>query len=559
MSKPYREHTDKKSNLLTISKEAVSSTYAPVCWVLMGGVLLGISQLHPALTVFSFVAIIPLILVLFGGYFAKRRSIILVLMAFYLPYTILSCFWLFDLGNSNAVVIILLHTLLMVVALFPIYLRHGKKSPLLVCAAVLVAWLGVETLQLHWAFAYPLQSLGVNLLDFPSWVQWYAWTGATSGTAWVLSVNIGLAIYIKSIRDSKYSFWWGPVTATVLILPIGISYLKLAQADFAVKLLSESVSVTVLHPNLDCYGERTSYSTMETAEYYANMMRSTVKAESPDLLLLPENVLLSSGWLTKPSRINLNPSYQVLQEVLAKNTSLKVLVGAVVYEEVSGGMAQHPLVSYNLEDNFYYRTYNAIVELGSESAEILRTKQYLVPFEETIPLAETLGNTLKNVGKQVGKTGNGFSKLNDGRNSLKVAGNNILSLICYESLFGAATARIVADKHINLITIHLNEGWYDNQRGARLFEKHAQARAIENYKPVVRSSNRGSSGFISAIGKISQSTYTKNKQLALNEKIRGNKTITFYSKFFAQVSGWFWLCIFTAAYVGLYFVTEEKK
>ncbi len=554
MSKPQQGSNKqrKATESQPVAVKEISRSSIRMYWALAGGVLLGLSQLHSVFTLFSFFAITPLILALLDGYFTKRRIVVLVLTAFLLPYSILSNLWLFPLGGFNAVFIILLSTLIAVVAFFPLYLRRGDKSLRLVCSTLLIAWLGIETLQLHWAFAYPLQSLGVNLLDFPAWVQWYAWTGATGGTAWILLVNVGLAICTRLMRGDKTITRWGAATAAALILPLCLSYWELARFTTAVKPLFEPLSVTVLHPNLDCYGARSNYPAKETAVHYANMMRTALEAEKTDLLLLPENALLSSGWLNGLNGIDLNPDYQAMQVPLAMEAPPKVLVGAVVYEEVLAGAALHPLVSYDLAGNFYYRTYNAIVEIGSETAKVVRTKQHLVPFEETVPLAETLGNTLSEVGKQVGRTGNRFGSLNDGKNTFTVAGTNVLSLICYESLFGATTASIVADKRANLITVHLNEGWYDNYRGARLFEKHAQARAIENHKPVARSSNRGSSGFISATGEISQHTYSKSDELALNKKVWTNRVVTPYSRLFARVSGWIWLCIFVAAYVGVH-------
>ncbi|NJO86902.1 MAG: hypothetical protein HC821_02290, partial [Lewinella sp.] len=169
-------------------------SYNRVYWALAGGILLGLSQLHSVLTLVSFFVFAPLILALLEGCFAKRRTVVLILTAFLLPYAIMSSFWLFSFGRFNAVFIILLSTLIKLAAFFPLYIRRGEKSLPLVCSTLFIAWLGIDTLHLHWAFSYPLQSLGVNLLDFPAWVQWYAWTGASGGTVWILLVNVGLAI-----------------------------------------------------------------------------------------------------------------------------------------------------------------------------------------------------------------------------------------------------------------------------------------------------------------------------------------------------------------------------
>ena len=76
----------------------------------------------------------------------------------------------------------------------------------------------------------------------------------------------------------------------------------------------------------------------------------------------------------------------------------------------------------------------------------------------------------------------------------------VLPLICYESAFPDFTAQMSRKYRPDLITIHLNEGWYNNMQGARIFQKMAQARAIENRKSIVRSSNRGISDLIDSKG-----------------------------------------------------------
>ena len=111
-------------------------------------------------------------------------------------------------------------------------------------------------------------------------------------------------------------------------------------------------------------------------------------------------------------------------------------------------------------------------------------------------------------------------------------------LICYESVYGTYIAEMVRKQKLNCLLVILNEGWYNNHVGAHQLLKASIARAVENRKAVVRSSNRGISAFIQSNGKV-QAQMDTFEAGALRQKIMLNTATTFYMQ-----SGDFigWLC-----------------
>lgn len=101
-----------------------------------------------------------------------------------------------------------------------------------------------------------------------------------------------------------------------------------------------------------------------------------------------------------------------------------------------------------------------------------------------------------------------------------------------------------------MLSIHLNEGWYDDLWASRVFEKHSQARAIESRKSVARSSNRGYSSFIDSHGRLLQKTGTKAAASIINQKLNLDRSVTFYVQLMSLI--WPWLLLFFYTGVSTY-------
>ena len=146
--------------------------------------------------------------------------------------------------------------------------------------------------------------------------------------------------------------------------------------------------------------------------------------------------------------------------------------------------------------------FNAATVLDAKNADgdAIYLKSKLVPFGEYIPLTP--------IARRFGLTGLadaaglGFSE-GQGAVTVPVRGiGKVQILICYEGIFphfvGSLTGR---PRAIVLIT---NDGWFGTRGGPAQHLAQAQARAIEQGLPVVRSANRGISAMIDARGQVTR-------------------------------------------------------
>ncbi len=140
----------------------------------------------------------------------------------------------------------------------------------------------------------------------------------------------------------------------------------------------------------------------------------------------------------------------------------------------------------------------SVLDAQNENGDPIYLKSKLVPFGEYIPLTA--------LARQFGfaaladVAGLGFSE-GPGPSTLTIRGIGRLQvLICYEGIFphfvGALKDR---PRAMVLIT---NDGWFGTRGGPAQHLAQAQARAIEQGLPVIRSANRGISAMIDARGQI---------------------------------------------------------
>lgn len=142
--------------------------------------------------------------------------------------------------------------------------------------------------------------------------------------------------------------------------------------------------------------------------------------------------------------------------------------------------------------------YNSLVVVDKpEEIAGLYDKSHLVPFGEYIPFAwllEPLG-----LGVMVEQVA-GFAP-GDGPDLVEIDGLGWARvLICYEGIFPEDMQR--GEARADVLLIVTNDAWFGNGPGPRQHLAQAQARAIEQGLPVVRSANTGISAVIDARGHI---------------------------------------------------------
>jgi len=146
------------------------------------------------------------------------------------------------------------------------------------------------------------------------------------------------------------------------------------------------------------------------------------------------------------------------------------------------------------------RYYNSAFLIGGDYMASYR-KNHLVPFGEFIPLKKYLGYVYKNW------LNIPFNDLSKGKEKsvplFKIKGLDLAINICYEDVFGneiASLDKYTSEPHI-LVNIS-NDAWYGKSIAAEQHLQISQARAIENKKMMIRSTNTGVTAFIGRDGKV---------------------------------------------------------
>ena len=144
--------------------------------------------------------------------------------------------------------------------------------------------------------------------------------------------------------------------------------------------------------------------------------------------------------------------------------------------------------------------YNSAFLIGDDLEQVYR-KNHLVPFGEFIPFEKYLGYIYENW------LNIPFSSLKRGQEkSVPLFKVNDLSYainICYEDVFGSEIAWYDKYKSEPDILVNLsNDAWYGRSIAADQHLQISQARAIENKKMMIRSTNTGVTAFISRNGEV---------------------------------------------------------
>ncbi len=405
---------------------------------------------------------------------------------------LISMTWMYKLGWVNLIYISMFYSLTFL-PIFYLYHSFSKKSVFLGCAIFLLGWVSIELLHTYLEIGLPILSVGYNLATLESIIQWYQYIGVMGGSLWIILINILLFHTLIEYSDNKSVIIKNTIkTFFAIVLPVAISILNFEENE----PILNNKSVLSIHTNLDCYHQKYDISLDSIQNYYLNLIRRSNPA-NVDLVLLPENAFPSLGWM---SSINSGKNQEIdrLNNFRISHQIKNLLVGGVGYSVYKGNPDDNLLATYSKNSNSHILRYNMALNINDSRCQI-RTKEKLVPFEETIPYPQ-----LHWFFKKLYKSKGGFNFSRRKINELVFEidkSEKVGTLICFESAFGQL-ARSMVREGSGFLAVILNEGWYDTISGAIMFENISKVRAIENQRWIVRSSNRGISSIISSKGKV---------------------------------------------------------
>ncbi len=430
-------------------------------------------------------------------------------------------YWISKTSLVASFCIYFINSSILIIPFFVFVLFRRNRSKWFLYLAFTAIWISVEFLHSRSILAFPFLNLGYSLSGMPKIIQFYEYTGIIGGSLWIIICNIlSYELLAEMKRKTTAAIYKMAILIFFLLLPVFLS-LIIYQKQYQLK---ESVVVSILHYPIKCHEEKYALPHEEVTQKYLESLQK-IDFDTIDFLIFPETALTNLGLI---NQLYNNSSYILLQnKLLSKYKNLTLVAGGITYEEATDSDFDLPNTMRDENTSFPYKAYNSVLQFTHDNTIQLRVKKNLVPIEETIPdywIFKQLRNILGSLG------GFYFSSNDELRNIFETSrGIKYFPSICYESLFGDLVRNSVKEG-ASLIFISLNECWYSQTAGVDQFLVYASCRAIENRKPVIRSSNLGYSSFTDIKGNIIKATNSLEEEVII-QRVPVSKSLTFYAIF----------------------------
>lgn len=442
----------------------------------------------------------------------------------FVVWNIITTYWVSNSASFPAgIIAIWLNSFFMSIP-FVLFHQTRKMMPRnFMYIAFIANWLSWEYLHLRWEISWPWLTLGNSFAQYPSWVQWYEYTGVFGGSLWILLTNLLIFRWIA------VPYWYGedklkPINlvkiGALVLLPIAISlgryYTYVDQG--------EEREIVAVQPNYEPHYQKFTVDKKVQLARFIELSKSKL-TENTEYLVFPETSFNSID----KDQIPRLAAFKQLQALIDEYPKLKLVTGVSAYKIFKEGEPRGNAI--RTQENkrtgqvIEYEVYNAALQLKSGEKEVqFYKKGKFVPGAEIFPypkffffvepIVDALGGTV---------IGHGTQEL---RTPFSSESSKVGAAICYESVYGEYYSGYI--RHgAEAIFIVTNDGWWDDTPGYKQHLKFASLRAIETRKSIARSANTGTSAFINQRGDISQTT-NYEEATAIRGAIKFNDTKTIY-------------------------------
>ncbi len=488
----------------------------------LSAVLLWLGFPDMPLTPLLFIAFIPLLLIEDDqqGRYGKRS---LLRMAFYSFHTfflwnVLSTFWVANTAFFAGIFANVVNAGLMVIPILTYHWLRHRSNDRFRWASLIVFWMMFEFNHLNWELTWPFLSLGNALGQYPSWAQWYSYTGILGGTIWFLGGNvllypIGLAWLKKAPLPS------GAVVrgVTWFIVPLVISLIQF----YTYKPRGQEVEVAVVQPNFEPHYEKFEVSDEVQLQRFLALSKQVLNEETK-YLVFPETSFGGFDY----NRLEEQSSIIALRSLLDSFPNCALITGIDAYRFLQEGEDSPAKRAYTKSgtDTLWWEAANMAIQLSSGQPAQKYLKGKLVPGAESTPyrwffffmepLVDQLGGSLEGL------------RRSEERSVFEHKNNRVAPVICYESVFGSYCNGYI-QKGAQALAIVTNDGWWDDTPGHRQHLMIGSLRAIESRREIIRSANTGISGIIDQRGILRNATGYE-ETVAFRDKVRMNDGFTVY-------------------------------
>lgn len=472
--------------------------------MLLCGVLVAIPYVVPQLWFMEYVAFIPVLLIVCGkfGELTKRRSY-LYGFVFGIGYYIVMYYWFLhfiELSEAEDISVVAAVSVAFVcwfglaalqaaelgVAMLLYRLINPKKDKPLLCGIVFAAlWVLFEWQQSFFWRGVPFARLALTQANAPIAIQSASLFGSLFVSGIILLVNVLLFVAVKTALKhidkngirSVFRALKNKKTAVFAMLALcvfsanmifGTAYI--AVCDFK---KGEPIKTAVIQANISSLEKWSGfYNSFDT---YIEMTEECVKETNARLVVWPETVL--------PAQINLYDEIMNTLRKTANRLDIYLFVGSFASETVDGEKLE----------------YNAVYLFTPNGENEQRYyKQRLVPFGEYNPVGVLMSLV---PALDVLDTFNDPLTAGEGTQLIDTEYGRIGSLICFDSIYDYIVKQSVIEG-AELITLSTNDSWFSDSTAVWQHNRHAQLRAVENGRYVVRAASTGVSSFISPNGVI---------------------------------------------------------
>lgn len=471
----------------------------------LSGLLLSIAWPMHGLPSLLFTAFVPLLII--EDHFWKQKNINsaftiipYLLLAFFI-WNLLTTWWIVHSTAVGAALAILLNSIFMTFffVLFH-FVRRTLIKPSQGYLSLVFLWITFEFIHHHWDLNWPWLSLGNGFSAYPTWIQWYEYTGIFGGSVWVLAVNILIFLAWKSLRQrysGKRMLSRSALIFSLILIPILISQIIYKSWE---KDEGQPVDIVVVQPNIDPYGEQYELPPLEVADRIWNLAVQKLD-EDVQFVVCPESAIQEYVW---EENMNNTPSVNHFREYLSDYPDARIVIGLSSRRMLDPSEKPTPAARKFRDADLYYEAFNTAMVFDTSSHFQLYHKSKLTPGVEVMPLVryvKFIENLAFDLGGTVGTLG-----VDEKRTPFSTSqGLKIGTAICYESVYGEFMAGFVKNG-ADLIFVITNDGWWENTPGHRQHLLFSSVRAIETRRAIARSANTGISCFVNKRGDILQAT-----------------------------------------------------
>jgi apolipoprotein N-acyltransferase len=460
---------------------------------LLSGLLLFAAWPVSPLSILLFFAFVPLLWLEHQGT-SRSRFFGFTYLAM-LTWNLGSTWWICEASLGGGLLAILINPLLMCIPWIGFFNLKKRMGPWVGYAALVCFWMTFEYIHLNWELSWPWLTLGNGFATHPNWVQWYEFSGAAGGTAWILGVNLAMFRLLKQAAQTrKIKVLKILVPILLILLPLSLSYVLLGLRNSVPSEAGASSSnVVVVQPNIDPYDKFAQGKEESELLELIRLSKSQIDSNTA-LVVWPETAI--------PLQINedslkSNPFIRPVWDFLRQFPRLSLLTGMEGFRFFKEANKSPYSEKISGTEN-YVDSYNSALLMDSGSFSIYH-KSKLVPGVETIP--SYFRFLVSWFAKFGGATGS-YARQADRTVLVEAHGPyRVAPAVCYESIFGEFMSAYIRNG-ASLIVIITNDGWWGNTPGYRQHENYARLRAIETRRWVVRCANTGISCFIDPEGRV---------------------------------------------------------